>query len=352
MKALLLLTIVFIPGTILVAQTFSGDSVLANERSIDRPITLHARQVRITGGYGLSIISRRYSADGDVIKLSDEGLSSVRHRFNLDLKYGINDFIQLNASISRAGNVVREQTRYIFPFEPEPVVMLNVLKEYSGLEDLFVGLDLRAPLKTRKVDVGLTLGASLPVSSFEPERPEHSFEAVTEGDATTNNFTYRYYYPLGKGIIIAQIGGIIKYRMTKWAFSTRVDYQHGLKDGESFEWKHQLTNNVFEYRQEPFTYRLPDSFSYAMEAEYQPLPWFDLFLNVSGFNASKGWTSLPEDLKLALPDQSVVFISPGFEIIVTPKLWLRERINFAVSGKNHEASFGFQTTLMYNFFPF
>jgi hypothetical protein len=146
---------------------------------------------------------------------------------------------------------------------------------------------------------------------------------------------------------------MMKYRMTKWAFSTRIDYQHGLKDGTSFEWIHQLNNNnEFEYRQDPFTYRLPDSFSYAAEAEYQPLPWFDVFLNVSGFHASAGWTSSQEDLKVALPDQSVIFLNPGFEIIITPQLWLRERMAFTLTGKSHEAPFGFQTTLLYNFFPF
>ncbi|MEX1240711.1 MAG: hypothetical protein WEB30_13380 [Cyclobacteriaceae bacterium] len=353
MKTLLLLTFILIPGSLLMAQTFSGDSILANERSIDRPITLHARQARITGGYGLSIISRRYNTEGEVVKLRDEGLSSIRHRFTLDLKYGINDFIQLNASIASSSNVVREQTRYIFPIEPEPVVMHDVTKEYSGLEDLYVGVDLRAPINTRKVDISLTLGATLPVASYEPKEPEHSFEVQQEAGMNTNAFTYRYYYPLGRGIVIAQLGGMVKYRLPKWAFSARVDYQHGLKDGKSYEWIHQLDNNSeFEYRQDPFTYRLPDSFSYFAEAEYQPLPWFDIFLNVSGFNASRGWTSPQEDLKVALPDQSGIFLNPGFEIIITPRLWFRERITFALSGKSHEAPFGFQTTLLYNFFPF
>jgi len=228
-----------------------------------------------------------------------------------------------------------------------------VLREYSGLEDLFLGLDLRAPFKTRKIDLAVTLGVSLPLASFEPKQPEHTFEFVDEGGTTMNQFTYRYYYPLGKGITIAHLGGMVKYRTSQWAFSTRMDYQHGLKDGKSFEWRHQLnSDDEFEYRQDPFTYRLPDSFTYVAEIEYQPLPWFDIFLNVSGYMASKGWTSSLEDLKIALPEQSFTMVSPGFEIIVTPKLWLRERINFSVAGKSYEAPFGFQTSVIYNFFPF
>jgi hypothetical protein len=97
---------------------------------------------------------------------------------------------------------------------------------------------------------------------------------------------------------------------------------------------------------------MPDSFSYFAEAEYQPLPWFDIFLNVSGYTSANGWTSHQDDLKVALPDQAFIVVSPGFEIIVTPRLWLRERIDFSVAGKNYEAPFSFQTTVIYNFFPF
>ena len=349
----LTLLFIFAPWAVVFAQTFSGDSILANERSIDRPITLHAGQFRVTGGYGLTIISRRYDANGQVTELNDEGLSSVRHRFTVDLKYGVNDFIQFNAAISKSSNVVREQTRYIFPIDPEPVVVHDILHEYAGLEDLSLGLDLRAPLNTRKIDIALTLGATLPVARFEAKKPDHSFESLQEGGANMHQFTYRYHYPLGKGITVAQLGGMVKYRAAKWALATRVDYQHGLKDGTSLEWRHQLNDDgVFEYRQDPFMYRLADAFSWFAEAEYQPLPWFDLFVNLSGYHASNGWTTTAEDLKIALPDQSLMRLSPGFEIIVTPRLWLRERLNFSLSGKNHEAPFGFETTVMYNLFPF
>ena len=335
------------------AQTFLGDSILANERSIDRPITLHARQFRITGGYGLSVISRRFNNNNDAIHLRDDGLSSIRHRFNVDIKYGLTEYVQLNAAIAQSSNVVREQTRYIFPLQPEPVVAQNVLKEYSGLDDLYVGVDLRAPLNTRKLDIAITLSATLPVARNEPPRPEHTFQ-ISPGDETnTHTFIYRYNYPLGRGVVIPQVGGMIKYRATRWAISARVDYQHGLTEGESFEWRHQLKDDgTFEYRKDPFTYRLPDTYSYFAEAEYQPLPWLDLFLNVSGLNAFYGWTSSQQDMKLAIPYQTSLIAAPGFEIIVTPKFWLRERINISMAGKNSEAPFTFQTTLMYNFFPF
>jgi hypothetical protein len=352
MKTYLMFFVLFFPG-LLNAQTLSHDSIMANERSIDRPITLHARQIRISAGYGLSIIAKRFDAEGESINLRDEGLASIRHRFVFDLKYGINDFIQFTAATAQSNHVVRDQTRYIFPPEPDPVVMQDIRTEYSGFEDLFLGLDLRAPFKTKKVDLAVTLGVNLPVAAFEPKKPEHTYELVDEGEYDMDKFTYHYYYPLGKGLAIAQVGGMVKYRTSQWAFSARLDYQHGLKDGESFDWRHQLdSNEEFEYRRDPFTYRLPDSFLYSAEAEYQPLPWFDIFMNLSGYNSSRGWSSAQEGLKVAMPDQSFFVVSPGFEIIVTPKLWLREKINFSIAGKSYEAPFGFQTSLIYNFFLF
>jgi hypothetical protein len=339
------------PG--LLAQRFPGDSVLANERSIDRPVTLHAQQFRICGSYNLSIISKRFDDNGDVIKLRDDGLSSDRHRFTLDMKYGLTDFIQVTGAIARSSHVLREQTRYIFPRNPEPVVMQQIVTHYSGLEDLFVAVDLRAPFKTRQIDLALTLGAYLPLSSSKPDKPDHSFEYVQKDDSQINKFTYRYHYPLGKGITVAQLGGMFKYRKAQWAVSARVDYQHALKDAKGFEWRHQLTeDHRFEYRKDPYSYRFPDSFSFYTEGEYQPLPWFDIFLNISGYSSSDGWISPEQDLHVALPDQLMMAVSTGFEILVTSRLWLREGVNYTIAGRNYEAPFGFTTSLLYNFFPF
>lgn len=333
------------------AQTMSGDSILANERSIDRPITLHGGQIRVTGGYGLSMISRRFGDDGEVIKLKDEGLATVRHRFSLDLKYGLHDLIQFNAAIAHASNTVREPSRYIYPMEPEPIVSQDVVKEYTGMEDLYVGLDFRAPLKTRKLDIAVTLGALLPLASSEPAQPKHSFTA--QPDDGVHRFVYRYKYPSGKGIAVGTMGATAKYRTRQWALSGRIEYQHGLTDGKNFEWRHQLNEyGEFQYRQDPFLYRLPDAFSYFGELEYQASRRVDLFINVSGRTAFNGWVSPQDDVKVAIPYQTILVASPGVELIVMPRLWLRERLNFSLGGKSYEAPFGIETTLLYNIFPF
>ena len=335
------------------AQSVSGDSLLAIERSIDRPVTVHARQLRVSGGYSLDLLTRRYNLYRESLSLDDEGTSSVRHRFVADIKYGINEFVQLNSVIGYGANVVRKETMYIYPAEPDPVVAHDVVDKHSGFEDLYVGLDVRAPLKTRKLDIAITLGASLPVAPYRPPVPEHSFQSTQDEGSTTHQYIYRYTYPRGDGVTVARLGAIAKYRTQRWAFSSRVDYRHGLQDGENFEWRHQMdSEGTFEYRKEMFTYRLPDSFTYFAEAEYQPRPRLDIFLNVSGHVAYRGWIAQQENLKVAVPYQNSWVITPGVELILTPRVWLRERINIPVTGRSYEAPFSFETVIMYNLFPF
>ena len=338
---------------LLSAQTLTGDSILANERAIDRPITLHKSQIRITGTYDLSFLSSGYDLYGETVPLYDDGSSSTKHRYVVDLRYGVNDHIQFTAAIAHVSHVVRQETEYILPTGTDPVVAHDVTIEYSGFQDLFLAVDLRAPLNTRKYDLALTLAAILPVAPFEPPTPDHSFEHAQTDGVNTHKFFYRYKYPPGKGITRARVGAMAKYRLSRFAFSGRVDYQHGLSEGESFEWRHQLNSNgSFDYRKDPFNYRLPDLFSYFAEIEYQPRPRWDIFLNVSGHTAYRGWTESQENVKVAIPYQNSWVASPGFEILLTPKLWVREKLNFPLAGRSYEAPFSLETSLLYNFFPF
>ena len=335
------------------AQELSGDSLLATERSIDRPVTLHAKQLRLTGGYGLAIISRRFDDVGKVFRLRDEGGNSVRHDVMLDVRYGVNDFIQLTAGISATEHIIRGQTEYIFPQDQDPVVSHQIVNNYSGLEDIFVAVDLRAPLRTRKLDIALTLGAYFPTARSQALEPHHSFEVQYADGEPVHKFTYRYYHPQGKGVTVGQLGGIIKYRMKKMALSARVDYQHGLSDATGVQWRHQFDPaEGFEYRNTTYLHRLPDSFSYFFEVEYQPRPWLDLFVNVSGYTAYRGWVSFDGDLKVAVPYETVGVLSPGAEILITPRLWLRQRLDITLAGLNTTGSTGFHTSVMYNLFPF
>jgi hypothetical protein len=346
-----LFCVAFIFPSLLLAQT-RGDSLLATERSIDRPITLHKGQIRATGAYSLSVISWRFDNLGNANSLRDEGLSSFRHRFGLDIKYGLLEFIQLSAFTYHSSRTVRDQTRSIFPINPqaEPSVSLNRLDFYRGIEDITAAVDFRAPFKTRKIDVAMTIGISLPVAEHNPDKPSHTISYSEDGQSSRYDIVYRYNYNLGNGVSLLHLGGMVKYRLADWAFSARLDYRHGLKDGSSYQWTHQLVDyETFEYRQEPFIYRLPDTFEYYAEIEYQSLPWFDLILNVSGYNGQNGWKT-DGPYRVGIPDATLIMVNPGVELIVTPRLWFRQELQFPVYGKNYEGATTFHTSLIYNFF--
>lgn len=350
MKNLLLPVFIYCLPCAVIAQAIQGDSILAAERSIDRPVTLHARQIRVTGSYELSFIRRQFDASGETIRLRDQDRATTRHRFLLDMRYGFTDFVQATIVAGYSSKVVRERAMYAFHAEPDPAVSQDVTRQYSGLEDVYVGFDFRAPLRTRKLDIAVTLGATLPVAPYEPRLPEHSVETLDENGIDVYQFVYRYRYPAGKGVVVTNLGAIVKYRSASWAVSARIDYRHGLEAGKNYEWRHQLKDGTFEYRQDPFDFRLADANYYSLEWEYQPVRWLDLFAVFSGHTAFGGWTSPDGNTKVSAPYETSWLASPGVEILATPKFWLRQQFNFPVAGKNFEAPFSFRTTLMYNFF--
>ena len=149
-----------------------GDSILAHQRSIDRPITLHAGQLRITGAYDVSLHARRFGATGETVSLRDAGSASIRNRYTLDLRYGITQFIQLTTALTATQHVIKYRSEYISAEEDDPAVSHSVQRDFSGVDDLFIGVDLRAPLKTRKLDLAIALGAFLPTASSEPAPPQ------------------------------------------------------------------------------------------------------------------------------------------------------------------------------------
>lgn len=349
MRLNLLFFFVFLPFG-LAAQRMPGDSILMHERSIDRPITLHAKQVRVTGGYDLSILSRRFDQTGEVINMRDEGSSSVRNDYSLDVKYGVTDHVQLTAAIAATRQVISRETEYLTP-RVDPGAAHDVQNSYSGMRDLFLGVDVRAPLRTRKFDVAVSLGAYIPTAPSGSQKPRHTFRAVTQDGSPLHQYSYHYHDAPGYGIVVGIIGATIKYRTSLWAFSSGVDYRHGTETGSGYAWKHQITSGgEFEYRKEKRTYRLPDAFNYFAEIELQASRRLNLFVNGSGVTAYDGWVSNADDLKVAVPYRTIILISPGVEILLTPKLWLRERLDLSLAGKNHEAVVALQTSIMYNFF--
>lgn len=326
------------------------DSILMRERSIDRPITLHKGQLRIEGGYGLSAITKRFDDDGDKINLRDEGLSYVRHTWYVDLRYGIVENLHIQVSTNYRRQAQRIQQ--LLTVNASEFTELFEIQNRTGLEDLVVTLSGRAPLKTKMVDLVATGGIYLPLGQTQSGKPEHSISVDDSSPGITfRNITYRYYSNWGNGSPMATFGGTVKVRTKDFAFTGSVLYDQSLGEGEETSWQHQLVNNKFEYQRETYTYQSPNRISFTAEIERQLAPWFDLSLIFQSEQSKGGWDE-GNGIKYSRPEANLYTFNPGYEILVTPKIWLRQRLGVTLAGKNVEAPFSIYTSLVYNFFPF
>ena len=120
-----------------------GDSLLRNERSIDRPVIVHHGQLRISAGYNFATLRSRFDEDGDKIKLADQGTVSVQHSTFLDLKYGYGEFLQLNIAANFKSR--NERTQPVRVSNPVNSVEISEIRQFTGMEDLFVGAEVLLP---------------------------------------------------------------------------------------------------------------------------------------------------------------------------------------------------------------
>lgn len=327
----------------------SRDSVLLNERTMDRPITLHGGQMRITGGYTLGINTLQYDASGAAIDLSSSGFSYLSNSLSGEIKYGVNDFIQVTASIAQSSQAVRSQTTYVIA---SPTLEINSMNISDGWKDVFLALDFRAPFRTRKMDWLVSAGAFVPTAASRPDVPTHSIAPSTINNTVVSTaVSYQYYKALGYGVPALQLGTLFKYRFANSAISVGASYLKPTGEVMTSYWLSQYTGGSFEYREVPYNYKSPDELGFGGEFEYQLYPWFDLLANVSYKATSNGY-SYESGAKVDTPSTYLVTTAPGFEIIITHKIWLRQRVSIPLAGQNQVAPALFITTLSYNMFPF
>lgn len=332
--------------TSVVKAQLGRDSVMLMERSIDRSITLHRGQLRMEFGYGLSAVSRRFDEDGNNIKLVDEGYSFVRHTWVADFRYGILDNLTLQVATNYKKQSQRHRTAFISETSGD-LIRLFEIRDKKGIEDLLVTISARAPFTSKKLDIVATGGVFLPLGNDQATRPEH---AVIQGEGF-KDVNYHYSTGWGSNVLTATMGGLVKYRFPKNAVTLSAMYDYPLGESKEKVWFHQVTNDQFEYQSESTRYQLPGVLNYSFEFERQLAPWIDLSLLVKGMNSSGGWNEINQ-AKVTRAPMAYYSFNPGYEILVTHKLWLRQRFSFGLFGKDAEAPFTFHTAVVYNFFPF
>jgi len=322
------------------------DSLIAKERSIDRPITLHRGQLRFETGYGFSTVTKQFDSEGQSVDLRDEAKSFVRHMWLLDVRYGILENLHLQISTSyKTQSNLEEQ---IIITDANGVYQLTKIQSKAGLDDLLIAWSGRVPFTAKAWDIVGTAGIHIPLGSDKEGKPDHTVVKDSDG---FRDITYRYNAQWGSGTPVATASGLVKYRIPYFAFTSSVVYNHPLKQSQGLRWQHQLLNNQFQYQSQPYSYQVPKGLNFSIEVERQLAPWFDLSVLVQGERLMPGWNEVT-GYKVSSPENYFVSFNPGYEILVTPKIWLRQRLYFPASGKSHEAPFSIHTSLVYNFFPF
>jgi hypothetical protein len=343
------LWLVFVLASVEGIAQVSKDSLLANERAMDRPVNVHGGQLRVTGGYGFRSITKRYNMDGEGEGLKEDGFAYARQNSFLEIKFGILESLQFTTRIQSHSALVRNKQVFLVGYPTyENATSIYSHQQIRGLEDLYMGLDFRLPLKTRKLDLMLSAGSFLPTAKSKEPQPENSLK---EGDDGDWEVIYRDIVPLGNGTPAVGVGGTVKYRLKNMAFTFSGMHYHGMsKEVDGVDWTYQIDENEsFEYRSEIYKRGVPDRLNVMAMVEFQASPFFNVFFQAEHFRASKGWREW-EGGKIPHDNFMVTAAAGGFELIITPRIWFKETVEFPLNAENTDTGLRFLSVLSYNLF--
>ncbi len=321
------------------------DSLVNSERTMDRRFTLYKGQMRVEGTYEFFVFKSQYDEDGNKELLSTTGESSNLHALNANIRYGIIDYLDAELKLKFKSMNYRGEPVYIVG-APSPTRELYTDVTTSGFDDLYIGVNGRAPIPDNKIDVGGSFGVYLPTANSGPDQPQHLFTSSGSGDVVN----YYYKENWGYGVLSTYYKGFVKYRFENIALSAAFESRVPSGESDHQTWYSRLnTTNEFEYSSEQYKYQVPQKNQFDFQIEYQLYKWVNLFLDVSFYSSSGGWTEVSGN-KVALPDEKLSVINPGYEVLISNKLWLRQGIVFPISGQNIFAPFSIHTTFYYNLF--
>lgn len=323
-----------------------------NERSLQ----LYRGQLQFNTGFELGVRTRIFDHNGTNIRDKSDGVTSVNYLFPFEIRYGITDFVEIEASTSYSRTGIPDKTiSYILPGYMLDIYSLNELR---GMADLLVSVSLRLPFEYKHADFSLGGGVFLPTAKHRPEQPHHTLInqelEMTDGTYKTIQYTVKYWHiqPNGLGVPVYRLTASGKIGYQKLSLHVNSAFRFPAKIGKNIRWSQSMddTGN-FSYESEKYDY-LPDrTVDITAIAHYQINGWFDIHLSGSTFWSSKGWTEY-SNKKFANREQQLYIIEPGFAIQVSPSLTLYQSITFPLSGKNIDGRFGVSIKASFNVFPF
>jgi hypothetical protein len=351
MRYFILLCCLFLTAQTLNAQTLN-DSILAYERKIDRPLTLHKGQLQFNPAYEISIISKEYDNNSKSINLADKGIASVLHKYYFELNYGIFDFLQASFELNYAKRGERHENQLIYVWlNDEPDYNITYFDDYKGFEDFYSGAVIKLPLKTKRIEIALSPGIYLPLFSNNPKAPENSISFPVDSQRTTT-IIYHNNHKIGNGSKAINIGAAAIVRpVNDLSISAKLNYFWPVSESESIRWINQLKGSDFIYDDIPYKYLIGNTLDYEVNLAYQAIPWFNVSLSWYHRKTSSGWSEIT-GFRIGNLESRLSLLSIGYEIKATSKLWITEFINISVCGKNQLAPYSIYLGISYNLFPF
>ena len=351
MRYYLLLFCILLTGLALNAQTLN-DSILVNERKIDRPLTLHRGQLQFNPAYEISIISKEFDNNSKSINLADLGTASVLHKYCFELNYGILDFFQASIALRYAKRGERHEPEYIYIGNLDnPEFEITRFDDYKGFEDLYAGAVVKLPFKTQKLEIALSQGMYIPLFSSNPQAPENSISFPLDSQTTTT-IIYHNNHKIANGSKAIKIGASAIVRpFNNFSISAKLNYSCPLSESESIRWIHHLNGSDFVYDDIPYKYLICNTLDYELNLAYQAITWFNVSLSWYHERTSSGWSEIT-GFRIGNLETKLSLLSLGYEIKATSKLWITEFIDISISGKNQLAPYSIYLGISYNLFPF
>ena len=342
MKVLIFLLIML---PVFAYSQISKDSLFNSERTMDRRFALYKGQMRFEGTYEFLAFKKQYDENGNKEVLSEKGISSNQHAFNANIRYGIIDYLDIEARFKHKNNNYRGEPVYIIS-PPSPSLQLFTDITTKGFEDIYLGLNGMAPFPTNKLDLGGTIGIYLATANSVPDQPQHTFSTDDLGDV----INYYYLENWGYGVSSLYYKGFIKYRINDFAIAAFYEARVPNGESENLYWTSRINdNNLFEYTSTPYLYQIAQKSHLNIQMELQLYNWVNIFMGYSSFKSSGGWTE-ESGSKVATPESKLAVLNPGYEVLVSQKIWLRQGVNLPLSGENIRAPFSIYITLYYNLF--
>ena len=322
-----------------------------------RPLQLYRGQLQATPGFRFDIRTHIYDNQGNNIRNKSSDVAFVRYHFPVEIKYGITDFIEAGIGIShlRAG-MRNKSTGYA---GPNIMVNNHTLYELRGMTDLGLYTSLRLPVEYKFFDMNISGGIFLPTAKHRPAQPKHStttYYYMVEEDVTAEyNINYHYVLRNGSGVPEYRLASSGKLTLQKLSLQIDGAFLFPAKSGKNIRWSHTILKFVdseeFSYTKEEYGYLNDRRLHFDATMHFQVNGWLDAHITGGYFSSRGGWTE-HYGQKYAHPQQTLLTLSPGFSIQVSPTVRFYQSVDIPLSGKNTDGHFAVSIAASFNLFPF